>query len=260
MTKVSRNWSSKALDAINYRRRWAELGIYYLRGSGFKLDEITICNKVIELSWPEGERDALSYEFGKIYHSDCYWLRQLDRPPITIADIGGNIGLFSITARHLFQTAKIALYEPNVNLLSHLSNNLYGLEIDVFLEAVGAENGFVEFATNAGSLHGTTKKSDNGQIKIVELSTVINRLGGFIDLLKLDAEGVEWEILENSDVLGHVREIVMEFHLWAKPRATVSDLRHLLKSRDFEILDLQCEEGKPWGLLRARNTRFLLQN
>jgi hypothetical protein len=87
---------------------------------------------------------------------------------------------------------------------------------------------------------------------MVPLETVAERMGGRIDLLKIDCEGAEWEVLECKDSWESVREITMEYHLWARPGSHISDLIMLLEARGFVILELRTEPGKTWGLVRAK--------
>lgn len=42
---------------------------------------------------------------------------------------------------------------------------------------------------------------------------MIDRIGGRIDLLKIDCEGAEWDIFEQHDAFRNVHQIRMEYHL-----------------------------------------------
>ena len=53
----------------------------------------------------------------------------------------------------------------------------------------------------------------NGPILQVSFSTVLDRLSGKIDLLKLDCEGAEWDLFEAEECWRHVSNIRMEYHL-----------------------------------------------
>jgi hypothetical protein len=60
---------------------------------------------------------------------------------------------------------------------------------------------------------GQCTTSDSGDIPVVSLRTAIERMGGSVDLLKLDCEGAEWSILEHPEAFSAVRCVRMEYHL-----------------------------------------------
>jgi hypothetical protein len=108
-------------------------------------------------------------------------------------------------------------------------------------------------------MHTKVKNSVDGKVPMVSLDTVATRCGGCIDLLKLDCEGSEWAILENSAAIDCVNEITMEYHLWARPGSTTDDLSSLLRRRGFEMVSQKMERTKSWGLLHAKRHRSVIQ-
>ena len=178
--------------SLKYRWRWVQLGVYYLRGSGFCLDHVTIAGQRIRLLFPDGERYVLEDELGRIYQDDCYGLRHPDLHPSVIVDVGANVGLFAIVARHLFPRARITCYEPNRDLEKSLGNHLERLQVPFHLEAVGRENKSVRLIFGINSLHSRCEAADSG-VPQVCFQEVLTRAGGHINLLKLDCEGAEWE-------------------------------------------------------------------
>jgi hypothetical protein len=83
-----------------------------------------------------------------------------------------------------------------------------------------------------------------GDIPIVAFSTVVDRIGGKIDLLKLDCEGGEWDIFQIPEPFKNVAEIRMEYHLVGGK--TLSDLKAAAEHIGFEITKL--EENSGFGI------------
>lgn len=134
-----------------------------------------------------------------------------------IVDIGANVGAFAIAARCHFPHATIHCYEPNQRLEEYLKLQAYAVQAKHFIEAVGSEEGY--FSTdemcneilNSESVTVMDFKK-KGNIKTVSLKTVIERIGGHIDLLKLDCEGSEWTILKDYESMRKVRFLTFEYH------------------------------------------------
>jgi FkbM family methyltransferase len=224
-------------------------GIVFLRSSRFRIKQIKIARNKVALSIPAGEEDIMDYEFKNILYDDCYGLRKIDGPVNTILDIGGNLGFFSMAARNQFPDARIHSYEPNPKIQDHLLNNTKQLSIEVHPEAVGASDGWIDLKTDTGSLFATAVASETGKIKKTAMAQAIQRLGGSVDLLKLDCEGAEWELFEQPEIWPHVKRLTMEYHLWANPKMDVPEMVRKLGGFGFRITHL-CEEPK-WGILHA---------
>lgn len=147
----------RILNSVRFRKKWAKLGVRFGRSSSFSPKRICVNGCEIDLSFPTDEERVLKYELGQIYYDDCYWLEEKRKEVRSIIDVGGNIGLFSIIARHHFPLATIHCYEPNPAILSNLSENLGKLGVRVFSEAVGASTGYIELDAGENSLHSTAK-------------------------------------------------------------------------------------------------------
>ena len=89
-----------------------------------------------------------------------------------------------------------------------------------------------------------TEKDPRGSVKLTGIQTVIERLGGKLDLLKIDCEGAEWDIFLRREALRRVRQIRMEYHLDVRHNmtyleTTISELgfkiARLIPNRDFGI-------------------------
>ncbi len=81
---------------------------------------------------------------------------------------------------------------------------------------------------------GTVTDSPIGQIPKIAFETAIKRLGGEVDLLKLDCEGSEWEILRDHASFKKVRFMSLEYHLMAQH--THREIVEVVRNLDFKIL------------------------
>lgn len=148
---------------------------------------------------------------------------QLEKIPLDrnhhckILDIGANVGAFAIAARSHFPHATIHCYEPNRGLEEYLKLQAFGVQAKYYLEAVGCEEG----SFGSDERQNEVLQSDSvtvmdftkpGNIKTIPLSAAIERIGGYVDILKLDCEGSEWVILKDREALKKVRYLTMEFH------------------------------------------------
>ena len=188
----------------------------------------------------------------QIYFEDCYGLEKVRPAPARVMDIGGNVGMFSLVARHRFPDATIHCYEPNPRLQSFLRAHVEPIGVKVFGEAVGDRAGTVAMSGGSGSLYGTVVADEGGSVPMISFDTAVERIGGNIGLLKLDCEGAEWGILENSQAFDSVAVLTMEYHLWARPGSTTGDIEALVKRRGMRVDLISQKPGEEWGLMFAR--------
>lgn len=241
--------TNQLLESLRLRLFWMKYGVFFLRSASFQIKRVRIGGSLIKLSIPPGEEKTMDYEFKSIFCQDCYGLRAVTGVVNSVLDIGGNLGFFSLAARSRFPEACIHTYEPNPNIQNHLLCNTKGLSIKVCPEAIGAGDGQVDLKTDSGSLFSTIVASGTGKIKQTGLAHAVDRLGGSVDLLKLDCEGSEWELFEDKEVWKRIQRVTMEYHLWAKPGMDVPELVSQIRNHGFRITHL-CEESR-WGILHG---------
>ena len=239
------------IKALQFRLFWLQYRVFYLRSSKLRIKTLTVNGKKIFLKTPTREANVMNQELQQILYEDCYGLRRIRSTIERIVDVGGNIGFFSIAAKAAFPEAQIQCYEPNPHIQEALHSNLAPLNVQVFSEAVGGSDGFVELDFRHGSLYTKVNKSDADGVRMVSIRTVLKRAGGTIDLLKLDCEGAEWMVFECPEWADNVKSLVMEYHLWANPRTTVIELLTIIRDRGFRITHLYEDESLQWGLLHA---------
>lgn len=250
-------WISPILKRIQDRARWWPLGLFTFR-SKVVIRQLAINGRTLTLRFPENEFDRQQWELSHLYIDDPYQLASLPKNIRTILDIGGNLGFFALLARNYFPKATIHCYEPNPVLLPVIQTNTSDFNIQVFSEGVGGSASRATMNCDGPTLEGSTVPSDSGEIIITALSQAIERIGGSVDLLKMDCEGAEWSILEDRISLSKVRHLAMEYHLEAQGPHSVASLIHRLKDLGFFIDSFKEASNPLVGQLSATNRTFSL--
>lgn len=220
------------------------MGIYFPGTKRFKLpSRLFIQKREIKIVAPQ--EPSLAWDFINVLLDDEYGLREITPQPRTIIDIGANIGLFSLWARSCFQLATVHAYEPNPQITQFTRKNLEQCDVTLFTEAVGSEMGFASMIDGSESRLGQFAIRESGEIVAVTLEEAINRIGGSVDLLKLDCEGAEWEIFLNPKPFKNVKSIRMEYHL--TEGRTISDVKKVASDLGFTVARL--EENSGFGIV-----------
>jgi FkbM family methyltransferase len=133
-----------------------------------------------------------------------------------VVDVGANVGAATAWFRARFPTAVIVAVEPDPETFASLEKNVGDdPQIRLVHGAVADRDGEL-FLTREG-MSVLTRVSETAsesavRVRCFSLSSLMQHVGidAPIDLLKIDAEGGEWKILENP--LPDVATIVMEVH------------------------------------------------
>lgn len=139
-----------------------------------------------------------------------------------VVDVGANVGLYSLWAAS--KGATVTAYEPGPDAFAHLARNVLGKSIKAVNAAVvGAEpeGGTIRLyldgersTRNTITAHNVGNGAALADYVVTPALTLAAVLRGGCDLLKIDCEGAEFDIVENtaSDVLATARRVVLEFH------------------------------------------------
>jgi FkbM family methyltransferase len=154
----------------------------------------------------------------KVFVNEEYSLPFALRPR-TIVDAGANIGMASLFFWHRFPDARIVAIEPEPSNFAILRDNCDGIDqieliqsalwncpAQVVVKDAGAEKwAFAYENATPGAAADTST---------VTIPQILERVGGQIDLLKLDIESAEVELFSDSaaDWLPHVKMIAIELH------------------------------------------------
>jgi FkbM family methyltransferase len=233
---------------LQHRRQAAKrLGFEFRRAGDFQVPaEIRIGSQMARLNLPadEGTKTA----FLDLLLDDCYHLQKFTGSVQTIMDVGAHAGLFSLSARLAYPHAKIHAYEPNPRMKLFYSNQASIGNFTVFDSAVGLADGKVFIDFSEDSVQTRVHKGEKGEIRCVSFANAVAELGGTVDLVKLDCEGAEWEILQDEKTWQKVKNLTMEFHLWAG--YTLEQLKARVVELGFKVRYAELT-GKDFGLLVA---------
>jgi len=140
-------------------------------------------------------------------------------PPKIIVDAGGHVGFAALHFANRFPDAAITTLEPAPDNFAMLRRNCAGIRrIDPVQAALWPQDGTVVLSdTMDGEPWSyTVGRSDRkmiGMVDAISMPTLLRRVGGTIDILKIDIEGAE-ERLFSADTgwLDSVRILVVELH------------------------------------------------
>lgn len=201
--------------------------------------------------------DTIDERVIKEVFAEREYLDKVDFSSGLVIDVGAHIGTFSILAAGKRPVAekdksKIIAIEPEKNnfevLQKNIEDNGLNEEVELVNKAVtGKKKDKITLKyygndKNTGGV-GIDSKGKSFEVETVTLDEIIdNREVAF---LKMDCEGAEYEILENSD-LSAVDKISMEWHDIEKLGGLVKNL----VENDFEILLLLGDKKR--GRLQAK--------
>jgi len=172
----------------------------------------------------------------EVWTNDCYGFVNQWKPirtPRFIVDAGANMGVFTILAASLYPECKIFSFEPLGDIFEVLKENVIDDDVDILCynkalignsEPIG-----IAFSRNPG---GNTCIYDNNksyrgkdrfgqewtprQIDSLSLNELFEEQQiDFIDFLKMDVEGSEYEILFHAEKMGlfpRIHTLSMEIH------------------------------------------------
>lgn len=179
-----------------------------------------------------------------------------------VVDIGANIGTFSIYAANKAENVKVYSFEPvkdNYRKLIENRNMNTSLDIIPINKAVSSKAGkrkiFLSSANCGG--HSLFEGWDIGKdSEIIQTTTLKNIFEDnnltYIDFLKIDCEGGEFEILESSkEILKRVKKISMEVHRISNDK-NIYFLKSILEESGFDV-EINTNSDGPLGMLYAIN-------
>jgi len=186
--------------------------------------------------------ESLNWVFRDVILDDEYGFERLPMSPETVLDVGANVGMSSLWAGVNFPSAVIHSYEPNLALREYLLDNIGQIGAELYTEGVSGQDGFGSFTQKGESMLGQCKEAELGNTPVVSLQTAIERMGGSVDLLKLDCEGAEWSILTHPESFAKVRCVRREYHL-IEPEHSIDRLEEAFTKMGFRCSNLIPNQG-----------------
>lgn len=243
---------NKLVQLLQRRTRAKKLGLKFNRVANFNLpDNLMVLGKRQNVNLPSEK--GMDGEFIEVLLDDCYGVEQLPPSLLKIIDIGANVGLFPVAARNRFPQAVIHAYEPNPNLESYLKHQSEIANFEYFMEAVGFQDGKVTLDIREVSGKTRSTVNESGDIPMVSLKRAIERIGGRVDLAKVDCEGAEWLLFEDTDTWQLVQNLALEYHLWSGH--SHAETRQVIENLGFQIKK-QIPIDKWYGLILASRTQL----
>jgi FkbM family methyltransferase len=156
--------------------------------------------------------------------------------PKIIIDCGANIGLSTLYFRRQFPNSVIISIEPELSNFNMLLKNTSNYDkIDCLHAAVWNKNSKVNVIDNGGGVASFITKEPGEDGNIIEQITsftipeIMSKYSvEFIDLIKMDIEGSEFELFDYNpkEWTGRINMLAVELHEGLKPGVT-----HLINSK-----------------------------
>ena len=204
-------------------------------------------------------------QYKDIFIRKVYHFSAIRENPLII-DGGSNMGLSVLYFKSIYPNANIIAFEPDPNIFEILRanldrNNIKG--VTLVSAGLGAQTEITSFLSDKSS--GGHIGQGGAAIKISQ-ECLSNYLNNQIDFLKLNIEGNELSVLQESSNKGklkNVRELVLEYHGWHNTKQELGDILHLLNQEGFRYLvhdfDTEtCSTSKPPFNLTPKTTWFCL--
>lgn len=163
-----------------------------------------------------GTTDVAAFEH--VFLGDEYGF-SLAQPPATIVDAGANVGMSSVYFALRYPSASVIAIEPEPSNFEVLRKNakLFSRIVPINA-ALWSHEGVVKIQDGGGGHWGMrvadSIASSDANIKSITVETLLQQFSiDHIDLLKVDVEGAECEIFEDSSRwISHVNVICAELH------------------------------------------------
>jgi FkbM family methyltransferase len=179
-----------------------------------------------------------------------HFFRGIIRPGMHIADVGANLGLYSLLfARLVGPQGHVYCFEPDPLMVSALRDNLDGNRIthaEVFAVAVGSANGTAVLQRSAvhsgdnrlGLRTGTAWHSEKVSVPVRSLQDALR--GRRLDFIKIDVQGGEHEVLRGIGPLLEANpalKIYFEFwpHGLRLAGTEITQLAHTLRGLHLRV-------------------------
>ena len=186
-------------------------------------------------------------EFGAYQRSDLAMLLSFVRQGDCVLDVGAHIGTFTVPlARAVGANGRVFAFEPvadHFELLSHnvVNNGLTGVVTPVRAAvANGASPLYVmRVAGNSGATSfGSTEGDPVGDMPIVSLDSWWDSgeaRPSSVEVLKIDVEGMEYEVLSGAENLIDTFRPVVHFEVCLERRPPLAELNDFFSSRGYRF-------------------------
>jgi FkbM family methyltransferase len=187
---------------------------------------------------PDGASFCSCYE--EVFRNGIYAFEPATSRPF-IVDAGANIGLAVIYFTQRFPSCEIVAIEADPRVFGVLAQNVRAAgynNVELVDKALWVSEDGIDFFQE-GADAGRIPRSDDAPVgPRIHVSTV--RLSSFltrhVDFLKLDIEGAEVDVLnESAHLLKNVERLFVEYHSFEKEPQRLDTLLTLLRDSGFRV-------------------------
>lgn len=133
-----------------------------------------------------------------------------------IVEVGGYVGEWSARAASRYPRATLHTFEPVRQFAASLRERVAALENVVVHEVgVGGSAGTLRLGVNADGTSAFAEGSSEVRIEVLAIEDALRLCGSSIELLAINAEGMEYEILESliaAGQTGRIKNLLVQFH------------------------------------------------
>jgi len=199
-------------------------------------------------------------------------LQTFCKPGMTMVDVGANIGIVSSSvAEQLGKSGYLLMVEPNPSLAKRLRQfaaNNPCMNMHVQELAVATQAGKLPFYVSSAHTYSTLIKEQLPgypldsvvEVSVVRMSDILASVpaGRHLDVLKLDAEGVDMNVM--LDALPEIQEKKIDLIIVEANEKTVAEVVQKYHDIGYEAwaIDEKSLQLKPWGSIPPANHNLVL--
>ena len=204
---------------------------------------IDFISEKVKNSDEESSYEYVFRKFVKDYHPNKH----------TMIDIGANIGIYSRSCAMFFK--EVYAFEPIKIIFDCLKKNTeQHKNINLYNCAIGHPTPDAKFLFNKNNCGNTKQIFDDSLVSELVFNSEVQSLDSFtffdVNYIKIDVEGFEMEVLENS------KTTIKEFMPWVQVEVngSLNEIENFLKSiGNFKIIDLKNKHNKLFIPLTGKN-------
>jgi FkbM family methyltransferase len=213
------------------------IAIYSARRFKYKKDRSVLKVKNKRFRIIDGSNFYIQYK--DIFIRRIYEFETSNPNPV-ILDGGSNIGTSILFFTLKYPNAKVIAFEPDPAVFNILSENVQQMKcqnISLINAGLGGMEGKAFFRPD-GNVGGSISETRMGsiQVSIVPLSSYLE---SSIDYLKLNIEGLEYDVLsevEKAGLLGNIKQLAIEYHGWVDGRQSLGEILEILERNHFRYM------------------------
>jgi FkbM family methyltransferase len=178
------------------------------------------------------------FMYQEIIQKQVYRFQPVNPEPLII-DGGANVGISILFFKRHYPNSRIIAFEPDPKIFDTLKRNVevFGLKgVTLVNQALWSSEtvlGFTPDGADGGRVCHLEDHEEACRVKTVRLRQFLTQP---IDFVKLDIEGAETEVLQDSaDLLHKVMNIFVEYHSFAGKEQTLHVLVDVLHSAGFRM-------------------------